>query len=64
MTIEKYQENNKMESEGEFSNEKLMEVIPDVRNKLNENTQSIAKLTTSIEEIKEQHTAIKKRTNN
>ena len=59
MTIEKYQENNKMGSEGEFSNEKLMEVILDVRNKLNENTQSIAKLTTSIEEIKEQHTDIK-----
>ena len=37
-----------------------MEVILDVRNKLNENTQSIAKLTTSIEEIKEQHTDIKK----
>ena len=60
MTIEKYQENNKMGSEGEFSNEKLMEVILDVRNKLNENTQSIAKLTTSIEEIKEQYTDIKK----
>ena len=60
MTIEKYQENNKMGSEGEFSNKKLMEVILDVRNKLNENTQSIAKLTTSIEEIKEQHAGIKK----
>ena len=49
-----------MGSEGEFSNKKLMEVILDVRNKLNENTQSIAKLTTSIEEIKEQHADIKK----
>ena len=42
------------------TNEKLFEAIMDIKNSLNENSKTVAQLTISIDEIKQQHSDFKK----